>query len=206
MHLRLFHGFTFFQHFNRVKQKNYDTILSRLISIFVKNSNDGLWMNTIQKFLHILFEIQSTELFVSKTLVHFYTEVLLTQHEPNIEAEFLLQLEQTSQYLLKVILNTDIRVLEIIIQTLFSRIEIKPALIRLEPNGLIQIIKGFLTIESLVMNITALNSLIRLRRNNDLLRLCAQPPIVDVLTHLICKLKSIKIRRLALELAVYIQT
>lgn len=166
-------------------------------------------MEKVQSFLCVLSKDQKTDLLVAKTLVHFYTEVVIARSEPNINAALRKQLKQTGERLLEDILGIETDAIDAVLSAFFERISTNPELIQRENDGCCRIIAKFLSIEELETNIDALTKIIRLGENQahggHLLRLCAGDEILRELCLIITHEKSIRVRRLALEVACHIQ-
>lgn len=177
--------------------------------MFVQNSNDVSWMEKVRSFFCVLSKGQKTDLLVAKTLVHFYTEVVIARSEPNINAATGKQLKQTCERLLKDILDVQSDAIDVVLEAFFERINSNPELIQRENDGCCQIIASFLSIEELETNIDALIKIIRLGENQahggHFLRLCAGEAILRELCLIITCEKSVRVQRLALEVACHIQ-
>lgn len=164
-------------------------------------------MDTVQKFLRILAKNHKTDLLVTKTLISFFFEVAILRNEPNIDVEFGAQLRQTRNFLLNTILKVQFDAPVVIIKTFVHRINEHTDLIRLESDGCVRIIRGFLASEFTDIVTSTLTSILSAQnaQNNGLFRVCSHQSVVDELSKIITHWKSVKVRCLALELAGSIQ-
>lgn len=160
-------------------------------------------------FLCILFEKRKTQFLVTKTLIYFYTEALISRNKPNTNRHFRRQLHEICRRLsMTIAQRQEYETVKIMVKVFFDRIDTYPELIQYDRAGFAAIIAMFLAVEDNDIYIDTLSRVIQFGDSDvhgqAMLLLCADEPILNLLSR--CTyVYSVRVQKLALELAQLVQ-
>lgn len=184
-----------------------DQVFAELIVKLLGKSGAFQWVTHVQRFICALLRSGKTSHLVAKTTVYFYVEAVVKQTETRFGREFREQMQRTSEDLSLEIAQDELpeHIVVILCDTFFDKISRRPEILQSDREGCERIIAGFLSIETVNINMQAMDHLIRCGsihvHGRRILRLCSSQAIVQGITTIITEVKHIKANAMALDLA-----
>lgn len=190
--------------------------LAKFIEMCVEQSETADWMpRMLNDCLCVLCANNATTSLVAKTMVDFYSQVIIKRHHTSRTIPFWHALGQIREQIYRFIVDLPIDAYDsmmAILNAFFKRLNATPEVSSYDDQGIGEIIGKFLTVDALDVNLKLMDDLLAFCKKHldeygaDLLQLLAnQPAVINALDSIIYDVKSVRAQRLALELAYEMQ-